>query len=111
METDAGDTSLTSMRAMSNELPQDIDSPRGPQVRGSLQPDIERYREHIKRMNLSDAQATQLINALWKIMSAFVDKGFGVDSAQLALSRPKATTSKPATTSQTKPDGETENLT
>lgn len=46
--------------------------------------DIERYREHLKGLDLSEAQATELLETLRSILSAFVDQAFGVDSVLLA---------------------------
>lgn len=50
--------------------------------------DISKYREHIKDLDLSEDEETELLENLWGIMSTFVDLGFGVDSVQL-LSAPK----------------------
>lgn len=49
-----------------------------------LPPDVERYRVHLDGLALSETQATELLETLWSIMSAFVDQGFGVDSVLLA---------------------------
>jgi hypothetical protein len=46
--------------------------------------DLERYREHLKGLDLSDAQAAELLETLRSILSAFVDQAFGVDSVLLA---------------------------
>jgi hypothetical protein len=45
---------------------------------------IERYRSHLNGLDLSEAQATELLETLWSILSAFVDQAFGVDSVLLA---------------------------
>lgn len=52
--------------------------------RETLPLDIERYRRYLDGMNLSEAQTAEMLRALWSILSAFVDLGFGVDSAHLA---------------------------
>jgi len=46
--------------------------------------DLEPYREHLKGLDLSDAQATELLETLRSILSAFVDQAFRVDSVLLA---------------------------
>ena len=46
--------------------------------------DLERYRVHLGGLDLSDAQATALLETLRSILSAFVDQAFGVDSVLLA---------------------------
>ncbi|MGC1951653.1 MAG: hypothetical protein WA970_03540 [Gammaproteobacteria bacterium] len=46
--------------------------------------DIEQYRKHLDGLDLSEAQATELLETLWSILSAFVDQAFGVDSVLLA---------------------------
>jgi hypothetical protein len=50
----------------------------------ALPPDIERYRVHLNGLDLSEAQATELLETLRSILSAFVDQAFGVDSVLLA---------------------------
>jgi hypothetical protein len=44
--------------------------------------EIEFYRGYLDGMNLSEA--AEMLRALWSILSAFVDLGFGVDSVHLA---------------------------
>ena len=46
--------------------------------------DLERYRKHLKGLDLSDAQAAELLETLGSILAAFVDQAFGVDSVLLA---------------------------
>lgn len=46
--------------------------------------DLERYRNHLDGLDLSEAQAAELLETLWSILSAFVDQAFGVDSVLLA---------------------------
>ena len=61
-------------------MPSTPDAPRG----DTLRLDVSRYREYLKDMKLSEAQAADMLNALWSILSAFVDSAFGVDSVHLA---------------------------
>jgi hypothetical protein len=51
---------------------------------GSPSLDIERYRSHLSGLDLSEAQAAELLETLRSILSAFVDQAFGVDSVLLA---------------------------
>ncbi|MBT3011720.1 MAG: hypothetical protein KME41_08355 [Candidatus Thiodiazotropha sp. (ex Lucina pensylvanica)] len=51
--------------------------------------DVEKYREHIKDLDLSEAEQTELLKTIWTIMAAFVDLGFGIDSVQLLSSSPR----------------------
>ena len=46
----------------------------------SLDFDPVKYRYHIDDQNLTEEQAAELLGALWEIMKAFVDLGFGVNS-------------------------------
>jgi hypothetical protein len=46
--------------------------------------DIERYRRYLDGMNLSETQEREMLQALWSVLSAFVDLAFGVDSVHLA---------------------------
>jgi hypothetical protein len=46
--------------------------------------DVERYRSHLSGLDLSGAQAAELLETLRSILSAFVDQAFGVDSVLLA---------------------------
>lgn len=57
--------------------------------------DVEKYREHIKNLDLSEEEQTELLKTLWPIMAAFVDLGFGIDSVQLLSSLPCKTESLP----------------
>ncbi len=46
----------------------------------SLDLDPHEYREHLEGLHLTEAEENELLLALWSIMKAFVDLGFGVDS-------------------------------
>lgn len=59
-----------------------------PSSQDGLRLDVERYRAYLDGMDLSDPQAADMLNALWSILSTFVDVAFGVDSVHLA--RPQA---------------------
>jgi hypothetical protein len=45
--------------------------------------DLDKYREHIEDLDLSQEEQADLLKTIWTIMSAFVDLGFGVDSVQM----------------------------
>jgi hypothetical protein len=48
-------------------------------------PDIEKYRHHFADCDLSEEETDELIRALWKILAAFVDLGFGTAPVQSVL--------------------------
>jgi hypothetical protein len=50
-----------------------------------LQLDTEKYRKYLPETDWSENVQDECLNALWTIMSAFVDLGFGTDSVQTAL--------------------------
>lgn len=41
------------------------------------------YKDELAELEISGEQAQELLQALWNIMSAFVDLGWGVDGVQL----------------------------
>lgn len=45
---------------------------------------VERYRNHVARFDLPDAQKAELLLTVWQIMGSFVDRAFGDDAVQLA---------------------------
>lgn len=47
--------------------------------------DVSRYSQHIAELEITEAQANELLKTLWGIMSAFVDLGFGGDPLRLAV--------------------------
>lgn len=48
----------------------------------SVEIDMAKYQAHLDDPSLSDEQKEEIIKALWSIMMAFVDLGFGVHPAQ-----------------------------
>ena len=52
-----------------------------------MPPDLEKYRKHVERFDLSEEQKVELIHTVWTIMESFVDRAFGIDPVQ--QSRPK----------------------
>lgn len=64
-------------------LPRDIT--RGPQQRSRvIEVDIERYQEMLDSRVLSDEQKRAFLEALWSVITAFIDLGYGVHPAQHA---------------------------
>lgn len=49
---------------------------------GYASPDLDKYRRHVEHFDLSDAQKTDLLLAVWRIMQSFVDRAFGDDPVQ-----------------------------
>lgn len=47
--------------------------------------DIEKYREHMDGLDLTEVEQEELLRTLWWIMASFVQLGFGVDSVQSVL--------------------------
>ena len=52
-------------------------------VDASFKPEV--YWAYLDDMDLTDDQKTSILEALWSIMAAFVDLGFGADSVQFVL--------------------------
>lgn len=68
-----------------------------------LRLDVERYRIHLRSLDLTEQQATEVLETLWGIAETFVDEAFGVDSFTLARSQPEAATSPTAAAAIDKP--------
>lgn len=58
-----------------------------------LEFDVEKYNAYVAEMNLTKEEEEQLLKALWDIMMAFVDMGFGIHPVQ-EISPKKATKTK-----------------
>lgn len=50
--------------------------------RKRLEIDLERYQIYIDDIDLSDEQKADFMNALWTVIVAFVDLGYGVHPVQ-----------------------------
>ena len=57
----------------------------------ALRFDLDEYRKYIEGENLADAQAEELLGALWLIVTSFVDLGFGLHPVQHVLDGRKKT--------------------
>ena len=44
--------------------------------------DLEKYRRHVDRFDLTEAQKAELIHTVWAIMESVVDRAFGSDPVQ-----------------------------
>ncbi|WP_342075597.1 hypothetical protein [Yoonia sp. SS1-5] len=51
----------------------------------SIEIDVAKYQAYLDDPALTDAQKEEIISALWSIMTAFVDLGFGVHPVQQAI--------------------------
>ncbi len=51
----------------------------------SLRLDPDKYRAHLKEMELNTEQENELLHILWNIMTAMVDIGFGDHSVQTVM--------------------------
>jgi len=51
----------------------------------ALQFDFEAYRKYVEDESLSEAQARELLGAVWFVITSFVDVGFGLSPIQQAL--------------------------
>ena len=59
---------------------------RVPSPRNSLPAfDPDRYREHVKDLDLTEEQQNEMLLALWTIMVGLIDLSWGVDSVQRLL--------------------------
>lgn len=61
-----------------------VDHERQRQEHPAIEIDYERYQALLDDPSLSESQKRQIIDALWSIIVAFVDLGFGVHPAQAA---------------------------
>lgn len=53
----------------------------------SFEIDLDHYQRYLDDPNLTADQKTEIITALWSIISAFVELGFGVHPAQQACGK------------------------
>lgn len=59
---------------------QEMDSPYAP-----LPLDCARYKHYLDDLDVSKEEAQRFMGELWRLMGSFVDMGFGLDAAQIAL--------------------------
>lgn len=51
----------------------------------NTEPDIDKYRSYLDDFDLSDAQKTDILKAVWAMMQRFVDREFHDDPVQQAV--------------------------
>lgn len=69
------------------EPPQIAGAPDSSSPTSSVRLDVSRYLHMIDDPALSDDQKRQMLEALWSIMVAFVDLGFGIHPVQQACGK------------------------
>ncbi|MBI1393885.1 MAG: hypothetical protein GC152_14200 [Alphaproteobacteria bacterium] len=69
------------------QLGEALSREHGKTVRHNLQLDVAYYQDLFDDPELSDAEKEQIITALWSIIVAFVELGFGVHAAQQACGK------------------------
>lgn len=57
----------------------------------SVEIDVEKYQALLDDPDLSDTQKEEIMRALWMVMMAFADLGFGVHPAQEVCGKPEQT--------------------
>lgn len=53
--------------------------------------DYEKYRHNLARLELSREDENEILEYLWHMMSAQVDRAFGIDPVQLSQNRAEKT--------------------
>ena len=74
-----------------------------------LEIDLDHYQSYLDDPSLSADQREEIIGALWMIISAFVELGFGVHPAQQACGKPQTSLDRWAKSESTKPKQDKEN--
>jgi len=69
------------------DLAEAINKASSAQVENLVEIDVERYQVYLDDSALSPGQKGEFIGALWTIISAFVELGFGVHPVQLACGK------------------------
>jgi hypothetical protein len=73
---------------MSVDLPgPDVESDAAAAVFAPLSFDPRDYMRYVRDQNLTEAQAVELLGAIWSIVVAFVDLGFGISPLQQAMDK------------------------
>jgi len=71
------------------DLSEALDKAVGLGHSSQLEIDLDRYQSYLDDPSLSADQKEEIIGALWMIISAFVELGFGVHPAQQACGKPQ----------------------
>jgi len=69
------------------DLVEAINSSASTQAENLVEIDVERYQAYLDDPALTPDQKAKFIGALWTIISAFVELGFGVHPVQLACGK------------------------
>lgn len=69
----------------------------------ALRFDVEEYRHHLSDSDLTEAQQTELLAAIWQIMVSFADLGFGLDPVRYLQGLQALDNSQPNPNSAPKP--------
>ena len=64
------------------QIPSEAESPINHTKR--IEFDIEKYRPHLEDVDITEDQKQELLEALWMIMTSFVDLGFQIHPVQQA---------------------------
>lgn len=67
-----------------------------------LEIDLDHYQSYLDDPSLSPDQREEIVGALWMIISAFVELGFGVHPAQQACGKPETALDLTAKSESTK---------
>ena len=70
-----------------SELTEAVEKAASSQAKPSLEIDMARYQAYLDDPALTPDQKTEVIEALWTIITAFVQLGFGVHPTQLACGK------------------------
>lgn len=74
-----------------------------------LEIDFDHYQSYLDDPSLSPDQREEIIGALWMIISAFVELGFGVHPSQQACGKPQSNLDREAKSESTKPKQDKKN--
>lgn len=67
------------------ELLGSVPAPAGTMSRPCVKLDVALYEEYLSDWDLSDEEKIEFLQALWSIIVAFVDLGFGIHPVQQAM--------------------------
>jgi len=84
------------------DLSEALDKAVGPGRGSHLEIDLDHYQSYLDDPSLSPDQREQVIGALWTIVTAFVELGFGVHPVQQACGKPQTALDRSANSESTK---------
>ncbi|MEQ8342214.1 MAG: hypothetical protein RLP08_03420 [Marinovum algicola] len=71
-----------------------------------LEIDLDHYQSYLDDPDLTADQKTEIVTALWAIITAFVELGFGVHPAQQACGKPQKSLDRKGRSESTKSNQE-----